>query len=180
MKKFFVKRNPKSHKENIEWIEMTGQEFYKFISAPENKDRRFIDFEDYMIEATKAEYAQWRKEKDHTDYLREQEEGWTTISLYSTDITESADGEDVIADETIDVQLQVMNKLELECLRLALNELDDESYQLMYDLYLSENRKTQRELARELGVRQNSVWYRTNKIRENLKFLLVKRKKSSQ
>lgn len=180
MKKFFVKRNPKAHKENVEWIEMTGQEFYKFISAPENKDRRFIDFEDYMIEATKAEYALWRKEKDHTDYLREQEEGWTTISLYSTDITESADGEDVIADEAIDVQLQVMNKLELESLRLALDELDDESYQLMYDLYLSENRKTQRELADEYVVSQKVIWKRVKKIKNNLSLWVVKRKKSSQ
>ena len=89
-------------------------------------------------------------------------------------------GQHVIADEAIDVQLQVMNKLELESLRLALDELDDESYQLMYDLYLSENRKTQRELADEYGVSQKVIWKRVKKIKNNLSLWVVKRKKSSQ
>jgi len=169
-KKFYVKRNPNAHKDAIEWIEMTGREFYKFIKSPENKGRYFIDFEDYMMESSKSDYVKWRKEKDHADYLREQEEGWTTISLYSTDITESANGEDVIADEEINVQSQVLNKLEQESLRMALGQLDDDSYQLMYDLYLSENPKTQHEVAAEKGVYQNAIWCRANKIKKNLKF----------
>lgn len=129
-KKFYVKRNPHARPEKVEWIEMTGREFYKFIMAPENKSRCFIDFEDYMIEATRIEYAKWRKEKDHTDYLREQEIGWTTISLYSTDITESANGEDVIADDAVDVETQGMNALEQANLRRALDMLDEKAISL--------------------------------------------------
>lgn len=169
-KKFYVKRNPNAHKDAIEWIEMTGREFYKFIKSPENKGRYFIDFEDYMMESSKSDYVKWRKEKDHADYLREQEEGWTTISLYSTDITESANGEDVIADEEIDVQSQVLNKLEQESLRMALGQLDDDSYQLMDILYLSEKPKSQHELAAERGVSQKAIWNRAKKIQKNLKF----------
>lgn len=169
-KKFYVKSNPNAHKEDIEWIEMTGREFYKFIKSPENKGRYFIDFEDYMMEGSKSDYIKWRKEKDHTDYLREQEEGWTTISLYSTDITESANGEDVIADDMVDVQSQVLNKLEQESLRMALGQLDDDSYQLMDILYLSENPKSQHELAAERGVSQKAIWNRVKKVQKNLKF----------
>jgi len=169
-KKFYVKRDPHAHSEKIEWIELTGREFYRLIVAPENKDRYFIDFEEYMIETTKTEYARWRKEKDHTDYLREQEVGWTTISLYSTDITESANGEDVIADEATDVETQVMNALEQASLRRALDGLDEKSYQLLHSLYLSENRKTQRELADEYGICLSALWERAQKIKKNLKF----------
>lgn len=179
-KKFYVKRNPHARPEKVEWIEMTGREFYKFIMAPENKSRCFIDFEDYMIEATRIEYAKWRKEKDHTDYLREQEIGWTTISLYSTDITESANGEDVIADDAVDVETQGMNALEQANLRRALDMLDEKSYQLMHDLYLSESPKSQREAAEEYGVCQGTIKYRAKEIRKNLKFLLLKSEKSSQ
>jgi len=51
------------------------------VRSPEGKGRFFIkldsDGEDdgrIVMEATKAEYVQWRKEKDHSDYIREQEQ----------------------------------------------------------------------------------------------------------
>ncbi len=34
-KRFFWMKDPKCKLEQIEWVEMTGQEFYRFINSPE-------------------------------------------------------------------------------------------------------------------------------------------------
>ena len=54
--------------------------------------------------AAPHQYQDWRKEKDHSDYLKEQEEGFLILSLYSDTINEYGDGEDVIADEKVNVE----------------------------------------------------------------------------
>ena len=41
-KRYFRKRDPNCKAEDTEWIEMTGREYYRFVTAPENKRRFFM------------------------------------------------------------------------------------------------------------------------------------------
>lgn len=76
-KRFFVWADANCNGQNIEWIELTGKEFYLFISDPINKGRHiikltdtcFYEDDDIYIEATKEEYIKWEKEYKHSLYI---------------------------------------------------------------------------------------------------------------
>ena len=42
-KRYFIKKDPNCRKKDIEWIELSGREFYRFVNDPANKDRHFVD-----------------------------------------------------------------------------------------------------------------------------------------
>ncbi len=176
-KRYFRMKDPKCKPEEIEWIEMTGREFYQFVSSPEGQGRHFIDMDNVVLEGSSSEAHAYRAEKDHSDYLKEQEKGWITLSLY-TDYGYS--GEDVIRDEAQDVEAEVISCVEKETLHTALTCLDAESSSLINALYFAKKPKTERELALELGLSQNAVNKRKQKILKTLKILVVKIEKSSQ
>ena len=39
--KYLVWKDPACQGKNIEWVELTGKEFYQLTAQPENKGRRF-------------------------------------------------------------------------------------------------------------------------------------------
>jgi len=173
-KRYFRKKNPLCNVERIDWVEMSGKEYYSFVTAPENKGRYFIDMGNVVLECTRAEYKKYRAEDDHSNYILEQEAGWTTQSL------EGIGGEELIADLTQDVEAEATRKFEVKALRDALARLDPRSYHLIYELYLSDTRRSERELAQARGVSQNAIHKQKKRILKNLKFLVVKIQKSSQ
>lgn len=67
-KQYYIKKNPSAIGSDIEWTAINGKEFYQLITSPAGKGRYFIDMDEFMIEATEAEYKDWRKEKDYNDY----------------------------------------------------------------------------------------------------------------
>lgn len=81
-KRYFRMKNPKCKPEKIEWIEMTGREFYRFVNSPEGCDRHFIDMDDVVLEASESEARSFKAEKNHSYYIQVQEDGWSTLSLY--------------------------------------------------------------------------------------------------
>ena len=136
------------------------------------------DMGDVVLEASKREAQIHRAEKDHSDYLKEQEEGWSTLSIYADEYGYS--GEEIIADEAHDVEAEAIMRIETAALQKALTRLDSQNYQLIHALYLADNQKTEREIAQELGVSQNAINKQKKKILKTLKFLVVKLQKSSQ
>ena len=88
--------------------------------------------------------------------------------------------ENVIEDSAVFAEQDVLKGLDLEALRAALSQLDDESYILINELYLAKNRKTESEMARLLGCSQVAVHKRKKKILRRLKFLVIKSQKSQQ
>lgn len=179
-KRYFRKKEPDCKKGESEWIEMNGKDFYRFIKMPENKNRNFIDMGDVVLEVTDFAAREHRAEKDHSDYLKEQEVDWRTQSIYALETEDGCCGEEVIADDTQDVETQVILSLEVEALRTALSLLDSQSYLIIHALYLAEDRKTERELAAEYGLSQNAINKRKKEILKKLKSLVVKIQKSSQ
>ena len=43
---YLVKKNSESKKENTEWMQMSGEEFYRFTHSEEGKGRYFIHLTD--------------------------------------------------------------------------------------------------------------------------------------
>ena len=148
--RYFKMKNPKCKPEEIEWIEMSGKEFYRFVNSSEGQGRYFIDMGDVVLEASKREAQIHRAEKDHSDYLKEQEEGWSTLSIYADERGYS--GEEIIADEVHDVEAEAIMRIETAALQKALTRLDSQSYQLIYALYLADTRKTLRQLSQDSGI----------------------------
>jgi len=179
-KQYYIKKDPSANGPDVEWIAINGKEFYNLITSPAGKGRYFIDMEDFMIEANKSEYMEWRKEKDHHDYLSEHEAGIQLLSLYSDIQTGNGNGEEIVSDESLGTEELALKSIAQKALLAALNTLDMESYQLIESLILSDCRKSERELASVFGLSQNAVNKRKNKILENLKILVVKSEKSSQ
>lgn len=179
-KQYYIKKDPSASDSDIEWIAINGKEFYQLITSPTGKGRYFIDMDDFIIETSEADYKDWRKEKDHSDYLREQEMNIQVLSLSSDVFPESGSGNEIVPDETTDTEEQAIASIARKALSVALGMLDAESYFLIDSLILSENRKSERDVASEFGLSQNAVNKRKNKILRNLKFLVVKAEKSSQ
>lgn len=178
--RYFRKKNPTSGTADVEWIEMSGEEFYSFVTAPENRNRYFVNMGDVVLECSKAEYKKFKAEDDHSSYILEQEEGWITQSLEDVAREKNICGEELIADLTQNVEAAAIKRIETDNLGAALAQLDQKSYRLIYALYFAKKQKTERELAKMMSVSQNAVHKQKKKILGTLKFLVVKPTKSSQ
>lgn len=179
-RQYLRKAEPYDQNPNSDWITMTGSEFYRFINSPESKGRYFIKWDDLVIEASGEQYNDWLCDEEHHKYLQQYESGWNTISLYSDLAQEGKGGEELVADPAIDVELSAMASIRQEALRTALHHLDCQSFHLIYSLYISLSKKTERELAAEIGISQQAIHKRKEKILSQLKFLVVKCEKSPQ
>jgi RNA polymerase sigma factor (sigma-70 family) len=135
---------------------------------------------DVVLETGKAETRKYRAEENHRYYIRSQSENWREISIYTVADECGCSGEEVVANETQDVEQEVIERIRAETVRKALSQLDAASYQLIHSLYLAPQQKTEREIAQDLGLSQNAVNKRKKKILKTLKFLVVKIQKSQQ
>ncbi|RKJ75595.1 hypothetical protein D7X33_16705 [Butyricicoccus sp. 1XD8-22] len=178
--RYFKKEDPTAEGSAIHWIEMTGQEFYAFVNSSEVEDRRFIFMDDdIVIEANEQQFREWVSEKNHSNYLRRCETGIETLSLYSDDVSESGNGEDVLGD-SVDIEEQALMKIRLQALKVSLTELDEESNYLLQRMFLGEKEHSERDLATEFCISQPAVHKRKMKILKKLKLLVIKNEKSQQ
>lgn len=176
-KQYYIKKDPSASGTDIEWIAINGKDFYQLITSPAGKGRYFIDMDEFMIEATEAEYKDWRKEKDHSDYLHEQESQVQVLSLCGG---EDDSHEDMIPDTTVSTEEAALQSLELQELAKALKMLNDDEYSLIYDLFLTQDCKTQSQMTNGHRLTQAGISKKKKRILEKLKFLVIKSRKSSQ
>lgn len=180
-RQFYIRNATDGH-----WQKVNGREFYDIVHSPAGQGRYFIDLDGIVFETSEAMYSDWKKEKNHSDYLAKQAEGWEELSMYTDDIGRykglegCENGEEILADESVDVEEDAVHNMEIAALRLALKALDAASYQLIYDLYLAEQRKSEYELAVEYGTSRNAIHRRKNRIFKNIKNLGVAKGKKSQ
>ena len=178
-RRYFRKKDPAAQESNPEWIEMSGQEFYRFITSPAGRGCFFIDMEDVVIEAPKETYEEWRREQSRKNYRQNQAAkiGVKVLSLNSDEISERGSGADVIPDETVHVEEDAILSSEIHDLHAALSQLDPVSYGLIHSYYLAEDHKTESQIAEELGVSQSAVHKQKKKILKNLKKWLLNHSK---
>ena len=178
--RYFRLKDPTCRPEKIEWIEMSGKEFYDFVNSPEGQGRHFIDMEDVVLETTEEQACQYKAERNHHYYIQSQEDGWNTLSIYTIEDESGYSGEEVVRDETQDVEAEVILRMERRALRTALYQLDEDSRMLIHALYLADERKTEREIAQERGVSQVAIHKQKKKILAAIKLLVIKIEKSQQ
>ena len=170
-KRYFVWKDANCNGVNPEWIELSGKEFCGFQQKPENKNRYFaklahpeLDDECYVMECTFNQYVENNKEvcKQRRSVMRKIESGIIEVS-YTGPVSNDPDltYEDVIADEDVNVELTVIQKLENEELYKAIKTLSDDEQQIICAYYLNnEDKKGEREIAKEFGLPQKTFNYR--------------------
>lgn len=82
-KQYYIKKDTTISGADIEWIAINGKEFYQLITSPAGKGRYFIDMDDFMIETNEEDYLDWRKEKNHSDYLHSHDPENPPLSFYA-------------------------------------------------------------------------------------------------
>ncbi|MDR1892204.1 MAG: hypothetical protein LBQ48_04280 [Oscillospiraceae bacterium] len=161
-----------------EWQELNGQEFYAFINISENKGRRFIKLYsasedgsdgDIMIEATEDEYVDWRKGKDHSDWVRKsnEEKGYQTVSYHAMETEDGCFGEELIGDPESEFENFTTEKIVMEQLSTALEVLSEDELWLVDKVYRDE--KSLSEVGKLLGMSKVAVFKRLNKALTKLK-----------
>ena len=175
-KKFYIWKDPSCNGANIEWLEITGNEFYAMLKRAENEGRCFIRLGDdiateadvIFIEATREQYLDWRKEQNAKNYLRQQQVGAVTLSLdiepQESDLTSLYEA---IADGKTDVERAVLSLLAHEALESALKSLDDAEISLLSEIYVK--CRPAAEIAREQGVHRSTVARQVSSVLKKLK-----------
>ena len=98
--------------------------------------------------------------------------GFTVFSYNTQAASEDDMSGELIADESCDVEQEVLRKLEYEELYKALSLLSDDDKNLLVCLFLHQKPMTEREYAKEYGAKQTSVNYRKARALERLKKIL--------
>ena len=181
---YLVKKNPESKKENTEWMQMSGEEFYRFTRSEEGKGRYFIHLTDDVgyeadeiyIEAGYEEFYSWKQEDNRHRYLADCAKDTMIIS---SDVPVSGGEEllliDTIQDEGTSIDEMIVKKEMLKKLYEAMASLSSDEMTIIQTLYFSGRIVTEAEAGKSLGMSQQAFHYRKKKIFSKLaKFLFVK------
>lgn len=181
-RKYFIKKDPKASKENTEWIEMTGAEFYRFFHSKESEGRYFVNLTDdityesdyIVIESTADEYRSWRKEYDHHRYMRKLEKEYTneTVSFDFVLPDGSSTMADIIADARCNVEDAVINTDEITRMAQQIDKLDPDEKDLLKmlisPLYEKGRFMSGTEIGKKYGVSRQSINKRKKKILDKI------------
>lgn len=161
--------------------EISGKEFFDIVST-KSKDRYFIkllgelgnkDDREIVMETTKADYLNWKQEKNHADYLRQYKKLVSTSSYHAL---ESKDrecfGKKIFRDENRDVweEAYLLN-LRTE-IRAAISQLSPKEKELIEGFFLSGKKYTEREYSKLTGVPQKTFNDRKKRVLNKLKKIL--------
>ncbi len=182
MKKIYmVKKNPNMPESEDNWIMMNGYDFAMFIKTEEGQRRKnnFAqidacgeDDDIYIVECGEERAKKWRAEKDAHDYLKECEvnSGFETISFNAVDADgEELNLEDVVADPDSDVESEAFRRMKKEKIRSIVNLLSEDEYNLIFELFLSDEPMSLSEIADRENVAVSTIMRRRDKILEKIK-----------
>ena len=178
--RYFRKKDPDCRPEEIEWVEMSGKEYYRFVTDPRNKNRCFHDMGDVVLECTEAEYVRFKVEDDHSKYILEQEEDWVTVSLNELEDQGKYSGEEIIPAETEDVSDLAIRSIQRDALRKAVQMLSDDDYRIIMLKYHPQYAMTEAKIGALFGLSQSGISRRLKAIKISLKKFVIEFEKSSQ
>ncbi len=176
---YLVKKDPNAPSCGDNWIQMNGWEFIAFLRTPEGQ-RRAGNFgqldgcgtDDVIIIAECGDRTAraWRALRDGSGYQRKLQErmGIAFCSL-EEEIEEDLTIMDTIADPGSDMEEELIRRQTAEALREALESLSDAERDLIYCLFLNEERMTEAEYGRRIGVTQGYVNRQKQKILAKLR-----------
>ena len=132
-------------------------------------DKLFLPLHGMLMEVSKDEYADFYRTENRQKYLMKQSASNGDIS-YDMLTTDEFSGTDILIDSSIDIAVQVENKIMSDNLKQAIFALPKEEQLLIYRHYYAEIPET--ELAHLYSISQQAVSKRIGKIRAKLKKLL--------
>ena len=156
--------------ESSSYVEMTYQEFLERRSTDMSyKSRRFILVEKHLMELSEENYRAYYKEKRRAKYVKERER---KIGVFSYDALSDRGicGEELIADQEVDVCDLAVSHTLVENLRNCLSLLTDEEYRLIRLRFYAQ--LTEAEIGRLYGVSQQSISKRLARICKKIKNLM--------
>jgi hypothetical protein len=188
---YLVKKDPHSKKQSVEWLQLSGSDFYAFLHTPEAKGRYFIhltddiDFEcdEIYIEADRMEYREWKKKYNAHNYLAERQKSTEVISLEALLESEKRerDADSLQLDSRESLEQLIVHKDEIEQLYAALNRLTAKEQDFVRYIYLSGEKKTEADAARQFGISNAAAHRLKEKIFLQIqKFMRKKSEKSQQ
>ena len=170
-RKYFVWKDPACGGVNKVWMELSGKEFYAMMKLPENKRRHFIrmgndicpEADIIFIEATKQEYADWRRDQNASIYRARQRKGVSTLSLDCQVRDADVDTlHETVGDEQVDVERAALSHIAHEQLDHALETLADDEIQLLTELYVRS--RSVSDIAREQNVHRSTITRRVSAV----------------
>jgi len=184
---YLVWKDPACNGVSPDWMQLTGKEFLELVRSAKGKNRHFIklhnpDYEandcQIVIEATKAAYADWKKEKNHADYLKKHNTGWRVISYHAMVkpdkagkvISDDCFMEGILVDADSSFEDDLVNACALE---LALAELSVDERHLIEHLYMMDKPGTVRSYEQATGVSKSTASRRQNSALEKLRMFLA-------
>ena len=168
---------------NVTWEEITAEEFRRLKESPEGKSKYFVELMDYnsenpsenkiIIEATKEQYEDWKKEKNHKSYLYKNMIN-SNIKTVSADcpIDTENNSDDLYSFIPDDFSIEdcVTDSIMIEKLRKALKSLDKEDMELINLLFFRDNGKMKREdICKTLNISKSTLFSRRDKVLAKLK-----------
>ena len=180
-KKYLVWKDRNCNGINPEWIEMTGEEFYAFISKDENKKRRFIvlnnriceDADVIIMEANEEEYRKNKRKRNHEEYLDRYESQILFVSLSASVYgDDSLCYEDILADDAESAEEMLLRKEKNSLLRNFFYTLSSEEQELLNWLYVRNKGVKESALARAHGIPKQTLNDQKIRIRKKLKDFL--------
>lgn len=185
MKKiYFAKKNPDLPNSEDNWIMMSHAEYCRFIETPEGKSREpnfaqldACDMDDdiYIFECSPEQARDIRAYKDACDYLDETEEemGYTTFSYDAVEADdEEIYGEDLLEDESVNVEAEAVAFLISENLHTCCDQLPKREQDLLTCLYFAKPHMSVSNLSKLVSMPERVVFFRRRRTLDNLQFLL--------
>lgn len=177
---YFVKKDPTCKKEDIEWLQLSGREFYSFTCSPQGKDRYFITLKDDIdyecdeihIEATYDEYREWQSEYDAHRYLCRIQKDYQTLSL---DVVVGDEGEtlhEMIGDDSIPVEDFIAEADLRSRMNMALRNLTTEERFVIDSYYFNRKQITDCDIAKTMGISQQAINKKRKVILKKIFFLI--------
>ena len=180
---FLVKKNPALPGSNDNWIYMNYQQFERFLNTPEGREREanFAQIDRvsqndvlYTIEGDSDVVKKIMAEKDAHDYREnaKRKTGYTVCSYSAVyDSVLEILGEDLIVDESANVERIVIHKFLLEAIKECCMELSEEDRHMVDHLY-DDPQMTVEEYADLVGLPVHVVKYQKKKIFSSLRRML--------
>lgn len=181
-KKYYRWKDENCNGLNPEWVEMTGTEFYAFTKNPENQTRYFMvldnriceDADIITMECTYEKYKEWKTQKNREEYLDRYAIGRNSVSLFSEIEDTELTYEEIIADETVDIEEALFWVIKQNLLKAFFKDLRKKEKDLLRLLYFENKDLNELEICKKYGIPQKTLNNRKLSIRKKLKNFLAK------
>lgn len=159
--------------ENNRYTEITYEKFRLKVEDKTSSyaDKLFIPLHGMLMEVEEEAYRDFYKDRRRQKYLKEQSAKNGDFS-YDMLTTDEFNGDDILIDDSIDIEVQIEKKIMLEKLRQAILTLPKDEQMLIHQHFFEE--KSQSELSCTYGINQSNISRRLTKILRKLKEILEK------